>query len=86
MILSLDIALIRWSVVCRQWEGFSAGNAPLLGAFLAGWYCRSIGASMPEDVGQFRESFRVGWREADQQIEIESRKPSAHVSDAQPSD
>ena len=34
---------------------------------------------MPEDVGQFRDSFRVGWREADDQITIASRqnaKPS----------
>ena len=40
---------------------------------------------MPEDVGQFRDSFRVGWREADDQITIASRqndKVSYHAENA----
>ncbi|GAA5124615.1 hypothetical protein JIN84_12905 [Luteolibacter yonseiensis] len=71
--LTLELALIRWSVMCKTWGELAAGHAPHLPAFLAGWMCRQIGASMPAELGQFRDSFRVGWREADQQIEIASR-------------
>jgi len=72
-VLPFDLALVRWSVVCTSWGELSAGHAPLLTAFLAGWGCRCIGASMPENLGTFRDSFRVVrplrrrgiWREAD---------------------
>ncbi len=74
LVLPLDLALIRWAVVCQSWADLAAGSAPLLSAFLAGWCCRCIGASQPADLGQFRDSFRVGWREADQQVEIEARQ------------
>ena len=73
LVLPLELALVRWSVVHRGWHEIG-GDCPLLQAFLAGWSCRCIGASMPEDVGQFRDSFRVGWREADDQITIASRQ------------
>lgn len=73
LVLPLELAFIRWSVVHRGWHEIG-GDCPLLLAFLAGWSCRCIGASMPEDVGQFRDSFRVGWREADDQITIASRQ------------
>lgn len=73
LVLPLELAFIRWSVVHRGWHEIG-GDCPLLLAFLAGWSCRCIGASMPEDVGQFRDSFRVGWREADDQIAIASRQ------------
>ena len=75
LVLPLDLALIRWSVKCTALGELAAGAEPLLGAFLAGWYCRCIGASLPEDLGQFRDSFRAGWKEADDfiQIEINSR-------------
>jgi hypothetical protein len=72
MVLPLELALIRWSVVHRSWHEIG-GNCPLLSAFLAGWCCRTIGASMPVDIGQFRDSFRCGWKEADDQITIASR-------------
>lgn len=73
---SLDLALIRWSVVCRTWHDLSSGNAPQLGAFLAGWYWRDMGNPMPQrtDLGTFCDSFRVGWREADAQIIIMKRQ------------
>lgn len=74
MQLPMDLALIRWSVVCRSWYNM-AYDAPDLGAFLAGWYCRCSGVSRPADEGMFRNSFRRGWREADQEIEIKSREP-----------
>lgn len=72
--LPMDLALIRWSVVCVSWAELSSGHAPHLPAFLAGWYCRQIGASRPENVGDFKDSFNVGWREADTTIAIESKK------------
>ena len=74
LVLPLDLALTRWAVVCQSWGELAHGHAPLLSAFLAGWCCRCIGASQPDDLGQFRDSFRVGWREADQQVEIEARQ------------
>ena len=72
--LSLELALIRWSVVHRQWHEL-ANDMPCLTAFLAGWCNRVVGAKMPpaEDVGVFRDSWRVGWREADEQITISKR-------------
>lgn len=73
LVLPLELALIRWSVVCRQWHEF-ANDQPLLSAFLAGWCCRSIGASRPEHVGTFRDSFNTGWREADDMVTIKSRQ------------
>lgn len=78
MVLPLDVAMARWSETCASWNAMAAGSAPALGAFLAGWYCRCIGASRPEDEGMFRESFRAGWREADAQIAIESRAAAAN--------
>ena len=74
MPLTIDIALIRWSVVCGTWDDMSSGHAPNLQAFLAGWCCRVIGATMPICLGTMRDSFRVGWREADQQVEIAARE------------
>lgn len=68
--IPLEMSFIRWSVVCLRWSAISSGGAPILQAFLAGWLCRCIGTTVPEEVGQWRDSFRVGWREADQQIAI----------------
>lgn len=73
LVLPLELAFIRWSVVHRGWHEIG-GDCPLLLAFLAGWSCRCIGASQPADLGTFRDSFRVGWREADEQITIASRQ------------
>lgn len=73
LVLPLELALVRWSVVHRRWHEL-ASDCPLLGAFLAGWYCRCIGATEPQNVGVFRDSFRTGWREADDQIEIAARR------------
>ena len=73
-VLPFEMALIRWSVVCTSWGDMSGGYYPLLTAFLAGWGCRCIEVSMPENLGTFRDSFRVGWREADTMIAIERQK------------
>lgn len=76
MQLSLDLALTRWSVICESWGRLSSGSAPILGVFLAGWYWRDMGNSLPskEEIGKFADSFRVGWREADDFIEIQNRE------------
>jgi hypothetical protein len=73
IVLPIELALIRWSVVHRRWHE-TANDMPLLQAFLAGWCCRCIGATQPEDVGTFRASFFAGWREADDQLAIASRQ------------
>lgn len=70
-LLTLDLGLIRWSVMCDKWNDLAQGSAPQLGPFLAGWFTRAMGAEMPSDLGMFRDSYRVGWREADTQISIQ---------------
>lgn len=73
LVLPLELAFIRWSVVHRRWHE-TANDMPLLQAFLAGWCCRCIGTTPPENVGIFRASFFAGWREADDQVTIASRQ------------
>lgn len=73
LLLPMELALTRWSVVCRKWHEGASGSAPVLPAFLAGWFCRCIGASEPVQLGEFPDSFRAGWREADDHIAIASR-------------
>lgn len=74
LVLPFDLAFIRWAVVCRSWGDIANGHAPLLVAFLAGWCCRCIAADQPMNMGQFRDSYRAGWREADDQITIHRRQ------------
>lgn len=69
---SFELALIRWSVVCQSWQSLSAGHIPQLTAFLAGWGCRCLGIPIPTEYHELRDSFRVGWREADSEISIQS--------------
>jgi hypothetical protein len=73
--MTLELALTRWSVVCRQWNELSSGYAPYLPAFLCGWTSRQIGLETP-DVSRngYASSFRIGWKEADEQIEILSSR------------
>lgn len=71
IVLPLELALVRWSVVCQSWQSMSAGHSPLLTAFLAGWGCRCIGIEIPSQYHEFRDSFRAGWREADTEISIQ---------------
>jgi len=73
VVLPLELALVRWSVVHRRWHDIG-GDCPHLQGFLAGWFCREIGAKPPVEVARFRDSFNCGWREADDQIAIESRR------------
>lgn len=75
VVLPLEVALTRWSVVHRAWHDLGA-DCPSLHGFLAGWFCRMCEAQPPVLVGLFRDSFNCGWREAHEQIEIESRKLS----------
>lgn len=72
---TLDLALLRWTVVCEQWSNLASGSHPQLGAFLAGWYACDMGAVMPTgaELGRFKDSYRRGWHEAEQQIEILER-------------
>ncbi len=70
-----DLAFIRWAVVQRQWHDFSGGSMmPSLEGFLAGWFCRVCEAEEPVVVDRFRDSFRIGWKEAHDQIVIMSRQ------------
>ncbi len=80
LVLPFELALTRWSVVCIIWRDL-ASDHPNLTAFLAGWGCRCIGATMPETIETFRDSFRVGWREADTMIAIEIQRQNVKVSD-----
>lgn len=62
--LSLDLGLIRWSVVCRRWQESSWGHQPDLGAFLSGWFAFQIFGAKPEaDI--LRDSYSAGWHEAE---------------------
>ena len=78
LVLPFELALTRWSLVCIIWRDL-ASDHPNLTAFLAGWGCRCIGAAMPETIESFRDSFRVGWREADTMIAIEIQRQNAEV-------
>ena len=79
LVLPLDLAMTRWSVKCTAWSKLSPGAAPVLGAFLAGWYCRCIGTAYFEP-DQLRDSFRVGWREADDHIYIQLHSQNTPVN------
>ena len=77
--LPIELALIRWSVVHRKWHEMG-GDCPYLPAFLAGWMCRAIGAEEPSNLPHFRASFRVGWKEANEQAEINSRSTGIQMN------
>ena len=68
--LTIEEALIRWSL---SREIYGSDDVPHLQAFLAGWFCRVIHAdtSRPK---YFPHSFMVGWREADETIQIKQRQ------------
>lgn len=76
MLLTLDLALIRWAVVCGDRERAVGGSSPSLGPFLAGWFLRDMGATCPERdaLGVYVASFRAGWKEADSAIRIRMRE------------
>lgn len=69
--LSLDLAVIRFSVVCenRAENGF---EAPYLQAFLAGWFSRAVGIGLPPRIecGSNPDSFCAGWSQANEQAGI----------------
>lgn len=72
--IGLDVALVRWSVVCRTWQETAAGHQPDLGAFLAGWYMSQLTSEMPRLKSSFRDSFRAGWHEAETMTAIAARE------------
>jgi hypothetical protein len=79
----LELAIIRYAVVCERWQKLTPGHTPYLNAFLAGWLMRTI--DEPNDYsGTGKDSFRAGWTEADMQLEIQSRH--AYYDDGQPSE
>ena len=86
---TLDLAIIRYAVVSVKWKDLS-GDLPYLPAFLAGWFCRAIGASEPVDVGVFRDSFRAGWWESDAHqaiaANVEVREPSRNPGEMETGD
>ena len=72
--VTIELALIRFAVVAKRWEGHGGGMFPDLNAFLAGWCLRAVNAPRPVDVGRLRDSFWAGWREADESIAIAERE------------
>lgn len=78
--MSLDLALVRWSVVCGLWET-RAGNRPDLGAFLAGWFLRRQSENLPENWRFFgqRDSFLAGWSESETFLALEAREQEAEA-------
>ena len=81
MTVNLELAIIRYSVVCCRWQSLAAGFQPELNAFLAGWCCRVIGADKPENCGMLKESFNAGWEEARAHIVIAERESSVASGD-----
>lgn len=71
---TLDLALIRWSVVCKEWGELSSGFYPNLGAFLSGWFWKDMGNELPKELGEFRDSFRKGYQESEFMLEILNRE------------
>ena len=69
-----DLALLRWSVACREWQGMSTGSQPDLGAFLAGWHLRRLGYELPHQDGKSWDSMRSGWCDAGVMKSIEDRE------------
>lgn len=84
--LTLDLALIRWAVECTAWGELAAAHQPDLGAFLAGWFLRCMGAAEPSTLGQFESSFRAGWAEADTMVAIHRRQDQLAPVPDEPAD
>lgn len=73
MVLTLDLAIIRYAVVCERWQKLSTGMVPVFGAFVCGWFGRDMGQSVDVGAGTFRDSWRAGWAEADSAKQIAMR-------------
>jgi hypothetical protein len=71
---NIELAIIRYAVVCEKWKSIG-GTYPILGAFICGWFMRDMNGENFVDVSsQFRDSYRVGWNEADTMLKIEEQK------------
>lgn len=81
---TLDLALARYTIVSKEWSDLAAGNYPILGAFLAGWYWRDMGCELPppEQIKSCRDSFRKGWAEADSFVSILNQQMAAVTANA----
>ena len=74
MEITLELAIIRYAVVCEKWKSIS-GAYPSLDAFLCGWFMRKLMGDKFIDVKIVqRDSYRSGWNEADTMININERK------------
>lgn len=72
---TLDRAIVAYSVVCREAHAFVPGSEPLLIPYLAGWCCRDMGMAEldQQQLGVYRKSWRLGWRDCDAHLEHEAR-------------
>lgn len=73
MNIDLELALIRWAIVSRQWFELSSGAQPYLPAFLCGWHMRQLDIPLPDSMdgcGTHPDSLRAGYRECDNFIKI----------------
>jgi hypothetical protein len=72
---TLDRALTAYTVACREAHAFAPGSEPLLIPYLAGWGCRDMGMADldSQQLGVYRKSWRLGWRDCDAHLELEAR-------------
>lgn len=63
----LDLALTRWAVAFHVAQELAPCSGPLIGPFLAGWFCRDMGMACLDlpTLGTFASSWRSGWTECD---------------------
>ena len=80
MDLGMELAMRRYAVVAQFWATLASGNPPIPSAFLAGWYCCVIGMPMPHVRDEFRDSFRAGYREAEDTIAIAERQRASEAA------
>lgn len=77
MKMGLELALERWATRCIGWNDLSSGHRPQLLPFLAGWLCKHCEILSHEEAmrltPQARDSFRVGFLEAETMKEIIER-------------
>lgn len=72
---TLDRAIVAYSVACREAHAFVPGSEPLLIPYLAGWCSRDMGMVEldQQQLGVYRKSWRLGWRDCDAHLEHEAR-------------
>lgn len=65
-----------------MWAGvvFNTGVAPNINAFLAGWFCRMVEASLTGPGLPYQKSFESGWYAADDHIKRQYRSAGTVVT------